>query len=330
MRTQVEEASAFSCRNADEGLPWQGCRDFVVDRKIWESEHVCSFYLVPRDGLSLPMYGAGELQSIRLAVPDEHRPAICCYTVSSSPNADFYRITVKRDPTDVASRILHDQIEAGTVLSVEAPQEDFAGIPYYAENRCVFIVKGIGLERFRNLSKAIYEACLSDETILFCSLRNGRDRAIKIELGKLIDRSPNLSAVIAYSTPEATDQLGVDFDIRGDLSITAVKRLLGSNGYKFHICSTPDMTDSLASELRDWGVPQENIFTEAKTDILRQPHFVEWSADPSPEPTDAIKRQPEPPRPAEWLGREFKPQPEETDSSNGRGIVYDALALDSR
>lgn len=53
-----------------EAAQWVGWREFVVAKKVWETEEVTSFYLKPRDGKPLEPYRPGQYISVQKFVPE--------------------------------------------------------------------------------------------------------------------------------------------------------------------------------------------------------------------------------------------------------------------
>jgi ferredoxin-NADP reductase len=105
-----------------------------VDHKVPESETITSFYLVPEDGDTLPPFKPGQFLTFRLVVPDQPKPITRTYTISDRPNADYYRLSIKRETPPAhrpdarpgrSSSYFHDQVQPGAKLCAKAPRGDF-------------------------------------------------------------------------------------------------------------------------------------------------------------------------------------------------------------
>ena len=120
----IERETAI--RHAIEAQPggWTSWRRFRVADKRSEAEDIVSFVLRPLDGRSVIAHRPGQYLTLRF---DEAGLAGVKrnYSISSAPNADFYRITVKREPNGEASGFLHDQVEVGAVIEATPPAGDF-------------------------------------------------------------------------------------------------------------------------------------------------------------------------------------------------------------
>jgi nitric oxide dioxygenase len=92
---------------------WNGWRDFRIESKQKESEIIISFVLRPKDGGPVLRHQPGQ------------HPLKRNYSISSAPNGETYRISVKREPQGIASTRLHDETEVGTVLKVAPPAGEF-------------------------------------------------------------------------------------------------------------------------------------------------------------------------------------------------------------
>ena len=103
---------------------WTNWRRFRVADKRSEAEDIVSFVLRPEDGRSVIAHRPGQYLTLRF---DEAGLAggRRNYSISSAPNADFYRITVKRAPSGAASGFLHDQVQVGAITEATPPAGDF-------------------------------------------------------------------------------------------------------------------------------------------------------------------------------------------------------------
>src|SRR3546814_1938956 len=73
-----------------------------------------------------------------------HPPVKRNYSISSAPNGESYRISVKREPHGLAAGWLHDETKAGTILKVAAPAGEFF-LREHAERPVVLLSGAVGL-----------------------------------------------------------------------------------------------------------------------------------------------------------------------------------------
>ena len=76
---------------------WNGWRSFRIESKQRESEIITSFVLRPEDGQPVLRHQPGQYLTFWIEVPGQH-PLKRNYSVSSAPNGETYRISVKREP----------------------------------------------------------------------------------------------------------------------------------------------------------------------------------------------------------------------------------------
>ena len=72
--TSSQAVSAPQSKSEDDS--WKDWREFVVDRKVKESEEITSFYLKPVDEKRLPSFKPGQFLTIKLDIPDQPRSVI--------------------------------------------------------------------------------------------------------------------------------------------------------------------------------------------------------------------------------------------------------------
>ena len=117
---------------------WAGYRLFRVRAKTREDAagQVCSFELVPEDGQPLAPFLPGQFLTFRLDLPSKQgstTPVVRCYSLSDAPQAESYRVTIKRAPMPAgaagtsghASHYFHDEIKVGSLLQSRAPGGHF-------------------------------------------------------------------------------------------------------------------------------------------------------------------------------------------------------------
>ena len=101
---------------------WRGFRAMRVTGLTPESTTITSVRLAPADGARLPAPLPG--QYVTLRVPEAGDPApVRSYSLSSAPQEDTYRISVKRD--GLVSTYLQTHLRVGATVEVAAPRGDF-------------------------------------------------------------------------------------------------------------------------------------------------------------------------------------------------------------
>lgn len=250
---------------------WSGFRKFKVKTKK-EAKDVTSAYLYPHDGKKLPPFKPGQYLTFQLRIPGEDKPIIRCYSLSDSPNPEYYRVSVKkvpppRDkpelPPGKSSTYFNDILKDDDILDVKAP----AG-PFFLEPRetfpVVLIGGGIGITPVFSMLQALVDTGNSEREIwFFYGVRTGREAIYKEVLKEIARKHVNVRMKICFSDPEPSDKEGEDYQHGERVSVDLFKRLLPSNNYDFYICGPPPMMQTLVPDLEKWGVPEKKIHFEA-------------------------------------------------------------------
>ena len=249
---------------------WEGYRTFVVDRKCAESEIITSFYLKPKDGKSLPDFLPGQFLTFRLEIPGHDTPVTRTYTLSDSPHSDYYRVSIKREPTPVdrpdlapglSSNYFHDHVNQGTELCVRAPRGEFWLDPA-DDTPIVLLSGGVGLTPMISMLNAVV-ASGSNRAVWFVhGSRNGRQHAMGAHVRRLAADHPNVHVHICYSRPKPQDKQASDFDGAGHVTVDVLKDLLPPAAYDFYVCGPVPFMKSLYDGLLDWGVAESRIHYE--------------------------------------------------------------------
>ena len=143
------EEQLYSTREQSQG-GWRGKRAFALVEKTPESELVTSFVFKPIDCQPVLDYAAGQYLGIELKPVGNQYNEIRQYSLSTIPNGESYRISVKRETgkhQGVMSNYLHDQLNVGDLVDLHAPTGDFFLEP--VANRApapiVLISAGVGV-----------------------------------------------------------------------------------------------------------------------------------------------------------------------------------------
>jgi ferredoxin-NADP reductase len=251
---------------------WPGWRDFRVIRREFEdaARTQCSFYLQATDGAPLPAFRPGQYLTFSLQAGDK-RSLTRCYSLSDRPDLATYRITVKRMPAPAAlphmppgaaSNYLHDNVQEGDVLKVRAPSGHFFIDPD-ASVPVVLIAGGIGITPMMSMLRWCVAVQPEWVVHLFYGVRNGSDHAFKETLQSLARTHPALQLHVVYSSPQAGEVPGRDYQHPGYVDLALLRASLPLGPLQFYVCGPPAMMQSLVPALREWGVREADIHFEA-------------------------------------------------------------------
>lgn len=258
------EAQIYREHAAMEG-GWAGWRDFVIDRIEQESATVKSFYLRPSDGGKVIRHRPGQFLTFKLDLPG-HGPLKRNYSISSGPNGDFYRITVKREPAPadqpqapagLASNWLHNEARRGAVLSVAPPAGEF--VLEDAEGPAVLISGGVGVTPMISMLEAAADGGLHRPIWSVHGTQNSRVHPMAEHIRKLSRRSKGVTSVAFYEEPVAGDVLGRDFQEQGRISVCWLKANTPFESATFYLCGPRPFLRILVGGLRAAGVPSDRI-----------------------------------------------------------------------
>jgi ferredoxin-NADP reductase/MOSC domain-containing protein YiiM/ferredoxin len=180
---------------------WPGFRSLRVTRVIRESATVSSFELSADDGMTLPAAAAGQYLTLRVSGAGQPAP-VRSYSLSSTPGAASYRISVKREPHGIVSGYLSRSLQAGAVLDAAAPRGEFV-LDDTAEP-VLLISAGIGLTPVLAMLHDLAERRSEREIWWIHGARSPREHPLAAEAHALIAALPDAREHVFYSaaTPE--------------------------------------------------------------------------------------------------------------------------------
>jgi ferredoxin-NADP reductase len=266
--SELDSIQDRSSTQTYDGKARQDWRNFVVVRKVKESEEITSFYLKPEDKGNIPKFQAGQFISIKLDVPEQEQPVIRPYSISDYPEpCDYYRISTKRElapkgldaPPGVASNFMHDHIQTGAVIPIKPPSGQFI-LDIHKSLPVVLISNGIGITPLISIAKAC-SRLKPKRTIWFVhGARNGQTHAFRDEVLAIAQENPNLHVHFRYSHPRPEDK--GHYDSVGHVDTELIKTLVGQDA-QFYLCGSPPFLESLQKGLKEWGVPKNRVFHES-------------------------------------------------------------------
>jgi ferredoxin-NADP reductase/predicted pyridoxine 5'-phosphate oxidase superfamily flavin-nucleotide-binding protein len=260
-------------------------RPFRVARIVEESVGIKSFYLEPDDGAGTSLYQAGQYLPIRLPVPDQARPLVRTYSLSSAPSDGSYRITVKRQ--GAASTYLHDGIRPGDIIEARAPLGKFTIDPTVSRPLAL-IAAGVGVTpmvaMLRQLVDEGRRKGATRRTWLFVAAHSLAERPFSGELDQMVAAAGDAIRRVRVLGTALGATPGVDFEIEGRIGVDLLKAYLPFDDYDFYVCGPPAFTQSLYDGLRGLNVADARFHAEAfgPASLSRRPDTAALPSGPAP------------------------------------------------
>ncbi len=216
---------------------WQ--YDFKVQSIVCEAEGIYSIYIDGRNARHF-QFIPGQYASWRFMTGYlwlEAHP----FSFSQSPGHKLLRITAKISG-DFSNKI--SQIKPGTRVLLDGPRGAFTS--HLAKNKSVTLIAGgIGVAPFMSKIPGLLE--LGKKVTLLYSVRDPQTLAFRSELKELQTQGLNLQTFVTS---------------RGSRITTDILTSTISKQTTVFICGPDAMTKSLPIELKQHGLPKDNIITE--------------------------------------------------------------------
>jgi ferredoxin-NADP reductase/MOSC domain-containing protein YiiM/ferredoxin len=267
-RALLDHPSDSGVRTGNAGLSaasgpppaWTGFRTLRVSRIDQESLTVFSLTLASLDGRPLATPLPGQFVVLRLRPDPAAAPLLRSYSLSSAPNANFYRISIKQEEHGAASSYLHSRIRVGDCLEVSAPRGAFTLIS--DERPAVLISAGIGVTPVLAMLHTLVSADSTREVWWLYGARNGAEHPFARECAKLLRQLPRSCRYIVYSQASASESSGGDFDARGRLDLGVLTRLGVPPEADFYLCGPVAFLKDLTRGLLSLRVPPSRLHSE--------------------------------------------------------------------
>ncbi len=256
---------------------WKDWRNFVVVRKVIESDSITSFYLKPEDGGEIANYIPGQFLTIQLDISEQPRPIIRTYSLSDfNSSSEYYRLSIKREPAPpdkdvppgISSNFMHDRIAEGSVILAKPPAGKFV-LDVKGSHPAVLISNGVGITPMIAMAKAVSLLNPSRHIWFLHGARDGSLHAFRDEVNAIALSNPNLHIVYCYSRPNEADATHyqhkgyVDAALIKEIVAPEMQRLSGSTDAEYFLCGSPSFMDSLRDGLREWGVADSKVLFES-------------------------------------------------------------------
>lgn len=239
---------------------WNGWREFRVDEVIRESKVINSFVLRPVDGGPVMEHKPGQYLTFWFEIPG-HPPVKRNYSISSAPNGETYRISVKREDQGLASRWLHDEVKASAILKVAAPAGEFF-LEDHVERPVVLLSGGVGLTPMVAMLEAIVANDVKAPVHYIHGTHDRDTHAMRDHVRALAAKKESVSVTDFHQTPLADEVEGRDYDVAGIITDDWLAANTPLADAAYYICGPRPFLRHAVSTLSLAGVPSERIHYE--------------------------------------------------------------------
>ena len=237
---------------------WPGFERLTVAAIERESDEAISIRLEDPGGAALPAARPGQYLTVR--IQPEGRSVLRNYSMSGSPGAGSYRITVKREHDGTASGYLHTRLAVGDQLDIAAPRGTFILDGTHAP--VLLISAGIGATPVLAMLHALAQEHSEREIWWLHGARSKRGHCFATEARRLLASLPNVRTHVYYSRPDPADREGDDFDHAGRLTPAALAELEPPRDAQAYVCGPTPFMEAISAGLAAIGLDASHIHTE--------------------------------------------------------------------
>jgi len=225
-----------------------------------ESADVLSLTMENIDGQPLPTPLPGQYVVLRFQPTAGGSPLFRCYSLSDTPSAKRYRISVKIEPNGAGGTYLRDHIRVGDTLDVSSPRGSF--ILQSGERPIVLLSAGIGATPVLAMLYALAAARSSREILWLHAARDGQHHPFAAEVRRLMLALPQGRSFVCYSKPASHDKMGDDFDATGHLSLSTLEAVGFPREADVYLCGPSHFMSDMKELLATLGVARQRIHVE--------------------------------------------------------------------
>ncbi len=251
-----------------------------VSRIERESLDVLSFWLRAADQRPLATPLPGQFIVLLLRPEPSRPPLYRSYSLSGSPSAEGYRVSVKIEPQGRAGAYLKSRVRVGDVLDVSAPRGGF--VLRAGEGPVVLLSAGIGATPVLAMLEALAASRSGREVWWLHGARNRESHAFALDVRRLVAGLARGRSYVCYSRPAAGDTLGQDYDAAGHLDVATLDAFAVPRDGDFYLCGPARFMHDLTAGLAARGVPPDRIHTEIFAGLEAMTPGVVGGAQPAP------------------------------------------------
>lgn len=238
---------------------WRGLREFKLSEKIKESAYITSFIFEPVDGKKVAPFKPGQYIGIHI---DSNRLAqreIRQYSLSSAPQDNRYRISVKREDEGVVSNYLHKHLCIDDKIQLVPPAGDFY-MDVEKDTPVVLISAGVGQTPMLSMLESLTQ---HSATITWLhATENSKQHAFKSHIELIAQQHDNIHSQVWYRQPLVSDMLDKDYHHSGLIDLTKLKDTLQKEKTQVYFCGPIGFMQHIAKQLQTLDLASDQFHYE--------------------------------------------------------------------
>jgi ferredoxin-nitrite reductase len=213
----------------------------------------------------VPLHRVG--QHVKVCVQAQAGPSWRSFTLSSPPTRpDILEVTVKRNPSGIVSRAIHN-LAPDDEVAIKGPQGSFIFDPERHKEALVLAAAGSGITPAMAILRTVHDLQLELPVTLLYGCRSGEDVIFARELDALRLRLANFRMILTLSRTGA-EWKGATGRVGPAMLARHVPEPARS---RYFLCGPGDFMPVLKSWLLDQGTPETQIHSEQFGKSARRP-----------------------------------------------------------
>lgn len=240
---------------------WKGWRSFTIKEIVEESDEIKSFYIYPTDGKGIATYTAGQYLSVQVFVEQLGLVQPRQYSLSSSFNLKYYRISIKKEttlgihPEGMVSNVLH-KMKVGDTVNVSAPAGNFS--LQNVNTPIVLISGGVGVTPLLSMLET-NQKTNQNKTVWIHGCRNASVHAFKEVINAMEDESDWLKTFLFNEDVEQNVDTNV---IKGRVDLHHCKEAILLKNAQYYLCGPAPFIKAHYESLISFNIDKSDIFYE--------------------------------------------------------------------
>lgn len=242
-----------------------------------ESEDTKSFYFRAVDDTPLPNYRPGQHLIVERPASGSGTTEQRCYTLSSAPNRNRWRISIRRQaPLDESrsfSAWAHREWRVGDRLRVRGPRGSFVLDKAEPQKPLVLLSAGVGITPILSMLQEELSYPRTRSKWVFHQVRDLTNAPLVGELISDVEGSENCRAYIAASrlstTPNCASK-NVKL-VAGKIDFSTIAATVGTTDFNAFLCGPGPWMSAVRAALIATGVPDSQVWDESFGGAAEEP-----------------------------------------------------------